>query len=237
MNPVPRVARINWRDTARLIASRFPTVGIFDRVASPEDLEAVLELESWTNDRVNAEIGVLHAVPPDEWVTDRPMASVVMAAYCHPNPNGTRFGGPDRGVWYAARRVDTAIAESLFHRGRELQEIGVSDARLEMRLYHADFHTSFHDLRGSRSFERALDPDSYVVSQALAKRMFDAGSHGLVYPSVRHTGGDCVACFRPPLVLNVRAVAHYELRWEAGTPRATRLQRFSDHIPDSHARE
>jgi RES domain len=233
MTAVPRVTRMNWRDTARLVASRFPTVGVFDRIASPEDLQAVLELESWTNDRVNAEIGLLHAVAPQEWVTGRPMASVVMAAYCHPNPSGTRFAGLERGVWYSARRLETAIAESLYHRGRELREIGVSDARLEMRLYRADFRTTFHDLRGSRSFERVLDPDTYVASQALAQRLLESGSHGIVYPSVRHAGGECVACFRPALVLNVRAVAHYELRWEAGIPRASRLQRFADRIPDS----
>jgi len=228
MKGTPRVTRVNWRDTARLIASRFPTVGVFDRVASAEDLEAVLELESWTNDRVSAEIGVLHAVDPEEWVTGRPMASVIMAAYCHPNPKGTRFAGPDRGAWYSARRVDTAVAESLYHRGRELQEVGVSDARLEMRLYRADFRAAFHDLRSSRSFERALDPESYDASRELARRLLELGSNGIVYPSVRHGGGECVACFRPPLVLNVRVAAHYELRWEAGVPRATRLERFSE---------
>jgi hypothetical protein len=27
---------------------------------------------------------------------------------------------------------------------------------------------------------------------------------GLLYPSVRHRGGTCLACFRPALVVNVR---------------------------------
>ena len=26
--------------------------------------------------------------------------------------------------------------------------------------------------------------------------------------------GECIACFRPPLVRNVRAGGHYEFRWE-----------------------
>jgi len=30
------------------------------------------------------------------------------------------------------------------------------------------------------------------------------GSAGLIYPSVRHRGGTCLACFRPALVVNVR---------------------------------
>jgi hypothetical protein len=34
--------------------------------------------------------------------------------------------------------------------------------------------------------------------------LLGSGSAGIVYPSVRHTEGVCIACFRPPLVLNVR---------------------------------
>lgn len=218
------VTRVSWRDTARLIPSRYPSVGLFDRVASREDLEAVIELEDWTNDRVNTEVGILHAVSPDEWVAGRPMASVVMAAYCHPNPAGTRFAGPQRGAWYGGRRLETALAESAFHRSRELREIGITDARLQMRLYRADFRTTFHDLRGDDpAYAALLDPGSYRASQELAARLLEAGSNGLVYPSVRHAGGECVACFRPPLVLNVRAAAHYEFIWEgAPEPRIVR---------------
>jgi hypothetical protein len=145
------------------------------------------------------------------------MASVVMAAFCHPKPSGTRFAGPQRGAWYSGRRIETAIAESVFHRTRELQEIGVTDARVEMRLYRADFRSTFHDLRGHAAFAPALNPDSYAASQELAARLLAAGSHGIVYPSVRHRGGECVACFRPPLVANVRAAVHYEFAW-TGTP-------------------
>ena len=54
-----------------------------------------------------------------------------MAAFCHPNPAGSRFATPTRGVWYTGRRLETAIAESVYHRGRELREIGITDARLE----------------------------------------------------------------------------------------------------------
>jgi len=225
MELIPPVSRVSWRDASRLVPSRYPSVGLFDRVANAEDLELVLELETWTNDRVNTELGQLHAVPRDEWVTGRPMASVVMAAFCHPNPAGSRFATPTRGVWYAGRRLETAIAESVYHRGRELREIGITDARLEMRLYQADFRTTFHDLRGLEAFAPCLDPDSYALSQELGLRLLHGGSHGIVYPSVRHSRGECIACFRPSLVANVRAAAHYVFQWEGGPePRVTRMQ-------------
>jgi hypothetical protein len=216
MPTTPPVSRISWRDTARLVPSRYPSTGLFDKVASPDDLEAVIELEAWTNDRVNNELGLIHAVTQEEWVTGRPMASVVMAAFCHPNPAGSRFSSPQRGAWYAGRHLDEAVAESLYHRGRELQEVGVTDARMEMRLYRADFRSTFHDLRGGDpSVAKFLDPDSYTASQALAARLLAEGSHGLVYPCVRAPRGECIACFRPPLVGNARTGGHYEFRWAA----------------------
>jgi hypothetical protein len=62
-------------------------------------------------------------------------------------------------------------------------------------------------------------PDSYVASQALAEVLMDAGALGVVYPSVRRTGGTCIACFRPAIVANVRRAATYRFTWDgAPTP-------------------
>ena len=52
-----------------------------------------------------------------------------------------------------------------------------------------------------------------MKSQQLAEQLLDAGSLGIVYPSVRHEGGTCIACFRPPLVSNVRRDATYRFIW------------------------
>lgn len=219
------VTRLRWTRACRLIPTRYPSVGLFDRVATADDLDAVLELEGWTNDRISNELGLLHAVSKDEWVSGRPMASVVMAAFCHPAAGGSRFSGNQRGAWYAGRTLATALAESVFHRTAELADVGHFDTRVQLRLYHADFAAPFHDIRGGgRSYAPLHDPDSYQQSQAFARDLFDGGGNGIVYRSVRHEGGECLACFRPPLVLNVRVAAHYELRWE-GTriPRVIRL--------------
>ena len=79
------------------------------------------------------------------------------------------------------------------------------------------------DLRSARRFRACLAPDSYVESQALADSLLDAGSLGVVYPSVRRAGGTCLACFRPALVTNVRRRQTWRFTWEAGTgPRIER---------------
>lgn len=202
--------KLRANNTCRLVPSRFPSVGILDRVASPEDLPYIFELESWTNDRISGELGILHRIPPEEWVTGRPMASVIMAAFCHPRTGGGRFNGEDRGAWYAGREIETAHAEVIYHRGRELAEIGVTETRLVMRLYLADFRAEFEDVRGNKALH---DPDSYAASQALARELMARSGNGVVYRSVRRPGGECVACFRPALVLNVRSEAHFEYRW------------------------
>jgi hypothetical protein len=206
---------LRWTAAPRLIPSRYPTAGLLDRVASPDDLQALFELEGWTNDRISGELGLLHNIPRDEWVTGRAMASVVMAAFCHPPPGGSRFASEDRGAWYAARAMSTAILESVFRRTEELREVGAFETRVQMRAYLADFRGRFHDVRPRRQAWGALyDPDDYSGSQAFGRRLLESGSNGIVYRSVRDPEGECIACFRPALVRNVRPGGHYEFRWE-----------------------
>ena len=222
----PPLTRLRRRTTHRVIASRYPATGILDRVARPADLDAVFELEAWTNDRITTELGILLRLPREEWVVGRPMASVVMAAFCHARHGGGRFNGADRGAWYAAFSLETAHAEACYHRGRELLEVGVTDARLEMREYVAELSGAFHDIRADRREFRAFhNPDHYGASQRLATRLLADGSNGIVCRSVRHARGTCVACFRPRLITNVRIGGHYEYRWSgAGAPTVRRLR-------------
>jgi hypothetical protein len=208
---------LRWTAAPRLVPSRYPSVGLLDRVALPADLDAVFELEGWTNDRISGELGVLRTIPREEWVTGRPMASVIMAAYCHPRHGGGRFSSGDRGAWYCGRTLDTALAESIYHRTAELREIGMFETRVQMRAYLADFNARFVDVRSASSAPGVYDPDSYVASQRLARTVLDSGGNGIVYRSVRDPRGECLACFRPALVRNVRAGGHYEFRW-SGRP-------------------
>ena len=203
-----KLSRIRWNNTCRLIPSRFTTRGVLDQVASPADLPYVFELEAWSNDRISTELGALHRIPQAEWVTG-PQATVIMAAFYHPRAEGGRFNGPERGAWYAARSLATAHAEVIYHRTRELAEIGVFHTRMEMRLYLADFNSQFHDVR-----DEAQNPDSYEASQTLSRELLAAGSNGILSRSVRHRSGECIACFRPKLIARVRADVHFEYLWD-----------------------
>lgn len=215
----PTVARIRWKNTCRLVPSRYPATGILDRITNPRDLPLIFELESWTNDRISGELGVLNHIPAEEWVAG-PQASVIMAAFCHPRPDGGRFNGPERGAWYAGRKLETAQAEIAWHRTAELAEVGVFETRVQMRLYLADFSAAFHDLRAE-----VLSSSSYRETQEVAARLLSVGSNGVLYRSVREAArGECVACFRPKLVANVRPGPHFEYRWHGSrTPSILKL--------------
>ena len=221
----PPVTQLKRADTHRLIPSRYPPVGILDAVSSADDLELVMELEGWTNDRISAELGVIQRVPPSEWVLGRPQATVIMAAFCHPRPGGGRINDNRRGAWYAAFNLETAHAECVFHRTAELEEVGVLETRVEMRQYLADFDAEFHDVRGDDpSYAELHDSGSYEASQKLGRELLDRGSNGIIYRSVRRSGGECLACFRPRLVRRARVAAHYEYQWDGGrTPTVRRL--------------
>ena len=221
MTPLPPVALVRQFDTHRLVPSRHLPGGATVLSAIADDdahLQAIIELDGATNERLLGEQRLLPGIGPEELVFGVPCADVINASFCHANPLGSRFNGPDRGAWYAGFDIVTSQAEVGFHKSVQLAEIGRFDDSVTYDDYLADFSASFHDLRRSRGVLRAcLDPHSYVDAQALAERMLTEGSLGVVYPSVRHAGGTCVSCFRPALVGNVRKGKTYRFTWD-GTP-------------------
>jgi RES domain-containing protein len=149
----------------------------------------------------------------------------VMAGFCHPRPDGGRFNDSSRGAWYAAFELETAQTEIAYHKTKELAEVGVFETRVQYREYVARFWAEFHDLRPlNRGFIPYHDPNSYEVSQRLAVTLLQNGSNGILYRSVRHPGGECIACFRPALVKEVRQGGHFEFGWEGTrTPQIRKL--------------
>jgi RES domain-containing protein len=205
----PKQTKLEQDQTHRLIPYRYSDRGrpILDRLAEGDDdlLSDLTELEGATNDRLLGESGRLPGISMMELVSGFRLAHIVNATFTHANPAGGRFNGPDRGAWYAGFAIETAQTEVSFHRAAELKEIGWNEKEISPYIdYLADFRHEFHDIRKDREFADCLDPNSYGVSQALGFQLLSSGSAGIVYPSVRHHGGTCVACFRPPLVLNVR---------------------------------
>lgn len=215
---LPRVSDVHRDDTHRLIPWRYSDAkqpgpaanaaddSVLTRLSDDvADLNALYELEGATNDRLLGEAGHLPGITLRELVFGLSYSHIVNAAFTHPNPVGSRFNGPERGAWYAAFARTTSELEVAYHRGKELQEIKWQESEMFTYVdFLADFRGQFHDIRSDRRFRNCLDPDSYGTSQHLAARLLEKSSAGIVYPSVRHKSGTCIACFRPALVNNVR---------------------------------
>jgi hypothetical protein len=217
---LPPVALVRQFDTHRLVLSRHLPQGDSVLAAISDNdahLQAIFELDHATNDRLLAGQGLLPGIGVEELVFAVPHAAVINAAFCHPHPLGSRFNGPSRGAWYSAFDLETSQAEVGFHKSVQLAEVGRFEDTVTYDDYLADFSADFHDLRSAPPRMRAcLDPDSYAESQALAERLLEVESLGVIYPSVRHTGGTCVACFRPALVTHVRRGKTYRFTWNGG---------------------
>lgn len=205
---------ISWQPCFRIIPSRFPPISLFEEVADPADLEAVYEIEAMTNDRLRDEVGDLQLVPDEDRVSG-PGTSPIMAAFTHLNPSGDRFTDGSYGVFYASLNLDTAIAETKYHRVQFMEATDEPAQELDMRVYAADLAATLHDLRGMReSHPEYYDPIDYGISQGLARELRDAKSDGIAYQSVRHEGGECAAVFRPRLLSNCRQERHLCYVWD-----------------------
>jgi RES domain-containing protein len=217
---VPALTPLRQFDTCRLIPSRF--VDREDSVlgAIAEDdahLADLFDLDNATNARLLGEHGRLPGIGVDELVFGVPNFRIINAAFTYARPEGSRFNDSERGAWYCAFDIETALAEVIFHKTVEYQEIARFDDSVSYQNLLADFNGEFHDLRSDAQFAKCLDPASYIPSQKLAARLLDQGSMGIVYPSVRRRGGTNLACFRPALVGNARRGAAYALTW-SGSP-------------------
>ncbi|HEX3471891.1 MAG TPA: RES family NAD+ phosphorylase [Silvibacterium sp.] len=228
------VTPIDLEDTHRLIPAKYsPSGTVLSRLTEDaRALEDLLELDSATNDRLLGEEGLLPGIGVHELVYGVDYAHIVNAAFTHAAPEGSRFNSSHRGAWYAGLERETSLAEVAFHKQRQLEEVGWQEDELAtFDDYLADFTMPTHDLTAARpQFRKYLRPspipECYIEPQSLASDLMARQSNGILYPSVRRTGGRCLACFRPALVYNVR--------------RGKRLQftiRFAEPFSPRHARE
>lgn len=223
MAAAPPLAGIDWPAAFRLIPSRYPPVDLFERIADPTEWEALAQLESLTNPRLREQLGEIAIVPPERRVSG-PNASWVMAPFTHcSRARPSRFSDGAYGVYYAADGLGTAIREVAHHMGRFYAATGDPRHREDYRILKGAVAASLHDVRGG-DWRAVMDPDDYGPSQALGRRLRAGGSDGVVYGSVRDSGGQCVGAFWPDVVgLPVQA-GHLAFLWDG-----TAVSRYFDY--------
>lgn len=207
-------SRVRWKSSYRLVPSRYPPISIFERIADPKDWEALFELDGLTNPRLRQEVGQISLVPASRRVSG-PGASIVMAPFTHASPaRPTRFSSGTYGVYYAARRFQTALLEVAFHMGRFYRSTADQPHEETFRTYEGGVNSTMHDIRrGEWSLFLDADPAKYGAPQELGRQLRETGSNGIVYPSVRHLKGECIAAFWPDVVSIPAQTKHVMLKW------------------------
>lgn len=219
--PDPADAPAIRRDVYRIIPSRYPPIPLFEAIYdTAEELAVAFEIEALTNPRVLQEIGELDRVAPQERVTG-PGSSIVMAPFTHLSGE-TLFSDGTFGVYYAALTLQTAIAETSYHRARFLAATDQPDQEIALRVHSGKVRCRLRDL-SSEPFRPLLDPDDYTASQVFARRQRDGGANGLRYPSVRDAEGVCVAVFRPTCVAIPRQRMHLKYIYKRSTRMITHV--------------
>jgi len=219
---------VRQNDTVRLISSgRLREQSLGPLADSEEEFAKLASLESVTHGRLQAVATGLDDLDPRELVFGVPNYTFINAAFCYTRPGGNRFNDEGRGAWYAAFHVDTSLEEVTYHLTRALEETGLFENTTDYAELFADFIGPFQDVGAITPPPSCLDGDTdkgYPAGQKLAKDLIAKKEvSGIVYPSVRHVGGTCLAALYPAVVQNVRQGGLWRLEW-SGRPEPTVTQ-------------
>lgn len=205
------VRRVIWPRSARIIRSIYPPIDLFEDIADPADWEALASAEAKFNPRIRDSIGDLAKVPLARRITGAG-ASWVMAPFVHCSPlRPGRFTDGTFGLYYAGDSTEVAIAETIHHHTKIM--LATDEA--------PGWTSQFRELIGSVDADMVdvtgiadlLDPDHYGPSQVFGAQRRAAGSNGITWPSVRFSGGNCIAAFWPDVVPIPTQGAHFAYHW------------------------
>jgi hypothetical protein len=221
-------SRLTWSQSQRVIATRFPRVAVYDKVAKKEDWNQLDQLANLTSPRVQQSINGWGMFKAEDCATG-PGAELIMAPFEYLHPGGSRFTDGTYGAYYAGRELKTAIDEMVYHAERFAREGRMAAVTFEKQVLESRVSGAFHDLRKSVPDKKILSPDSYVVSQLFARDLrVKEKSKGIVFPSVRSPGGECIAVFLPRLVSDCKRTKHLAYVWDG--------VRITDVYERSHVR-
>lgn len=201
------------RTTWRIIPSRYPEIGIWDRIGIAAEIDDFLAIEALTNDRIREVQRKIARVRVEDRISGRGTTQVMSAfAYGHAG----RFNDDSFGAYYAAFSEVTALAESVHERERFLRATKEPSIDLDMRVYTALASGRYDDVRKRPRRDAVYDPASHLAGRIHGLKVRKSNTFdGVVYRSPRRwADGECVAAFRPRCVTNARAMKHLRYTWD-----------------------
>lgn len=202
--------------TTRLVTTARLRPPVLSKLVDADELAALAEIEGATSNRLLAQNRGTADVQAYELVYGVPHAAFINASFAYAKPReANRFNGAERGAWYAALELDTCLAEVRHHLTEALAQTGVYEAVIDYAELYASFAGEFVDLRPHID-HLCLHPEKgigYPAGNALAEAARARGLNGIIYPSVRHAGGTCIAALFPHSVQSVAQGDVYRMTW------------------------
>ena len=220
------VVREAFPRTVRLVSTARLRAPVLEALVKADEAAALDEIEGATSQRILAESRGAEGIGRDEFLHGVPYANFVNAAFAYWKPREMNRFNATRGAWYAALDVDTCIREVAFHMTEFLARSGKLKGVVEYAEMFASMAGEFVDLRQTPGHP-CLNPDpaaGYPIGNAIADAARAERLNGIIYPSVRHPGGTCIAALRPHAVQSVAPGAVYRLEWSGDKePAITRI--------------
>lgn len=211
---LPPKRKLTWKAQYRIIPTWYPPVDLFERTDLTErQKRAVFYAQRRVNPRLRQTAGRLDLIRAGDMVHGS-NASVVLAPFTHIG-YPTRFSDGRYGVYYAARTLETAIRETVYHTEREARMAGLAPQAFHRRAFIGKVVKAMYDVR-TKTYAPLHQPNDYTAAQAFARQLITADNEawGVVYHSVRHAGGDCIAAFRPTAVSLPAQGPHLFYTWD-----------------------
>jgi RES domain-containing protein len=205
-------ASCHWPGAARILPAQYSEQTIWSALVEEEDLPGALALLRRVDPSMFADLGSL-----DRLANLEPMhgagAGWVMPAFTWGGPG--RFNSTTFIAFYAAEKIETAIAETVYHQARALRDENADPIDIQMRALRADIHASdFVDLTGVPDSDPLYHPTDYTASQAFGADARAADRNGILFTSVRRPGYSCMAVFQPSQIRRCEDAGTYVYRWD-----------------------
>ena len=182
-------------------------------MAEDKDLAAVEQIENIGNDRLRLQAGKSDLLRAADTLPKGRGAVTIAAQFAYLGKS--RFSDGTFPVYYAGHTLKTAIRETVYHTERRMAASNEKPMSLLQRVLVSRVSGHFHDLRRKkRQWKAVYDTVDYTASQQLARQLWHRGSGGIVYDSVRHASGQCVAIFSPQFISHCRQERCLRYEWD-----------------------
>jgi len=213
-----------------LIPSRFPTVPVFERIANGRD-ELFARIEEITNPRVREKERLTRGLAPVDQSNPR-FTNWNHAPFVYPNPEGSRFFGPNRNVAELAGDLQTAVAIAVGKRETFLGRTGEPATFVEMRQIQRPVRGRYLDARG-----RAEVVDRKLRLE-LGDQVLERGADGILFSPWERPTATGIVVLKPECLGKPIQGEHFKFIWNGN--RISVLYRFrkgDTYEPEALAQE